>query len=216
MSSLSIDLQNINKAYDKRVVLKEINIKIAKNDYIAIVGKSGSGKSTLMNILGLIEYWDDGIYSFNGTSLVKTEDHWKMRLEKIGFIFQNYNLIPSLTCKENILVPTLYYKGKKQDLDFLAHQLDIFDLLDTSVSVLSGGEKQRVAIARALILNPQIIIADEPTGNLDEENKDIVLKLIDDAHSRGCAVVLITHDANVARRASRVYELKGGYLHEKD
>ena len=216
MSSLIIDLQNISKSYDKRVVLKDIRLEIGKNDYIAIVGKSGSGKSTLMNILGLIEYWDEGVYNFNGKKLVKSVDYWKIRLVEIGFIFQNYNLIPSLTCRENILIPRMYYQDEKENIELLAKQLDIYNLLDTSVNVLSGGEKQRVAIARALVLNPKIIIADEPTGNLDEENKEKVLNLIDDAHRKGCAVVLITHDSTVARRASKVFHLKGGCLYEKD
>jgi ABC-type lipoprotein export system ATPase subunit len=214
MKDFKISLKGIKKAYQKEV-LSGVSLEINRGDFLAVVGKSGSGKSTLMNILGLVEYFDEGEYYFDGTWIDNSVDYAKLRLEKIGLVFQNYNLIPTLTCRENILLPALYASDYAGDFDQLVRRLGIADLINTSVNVLSGGEKQRVAIARALILSPQIIIADEPTGNLDRENKEIVLDLLAGAHDRGCALVIITHDYSVARLAGRILELKGGLLHEK-
>lgn len=214
MKDFHIKLRGIKKSYE-RPILSGIDLDIDSNSFIAITGKSGSGKSTLMNILGLIESFDGGEYLFNDIFINSKKDYPKLRLEKIGFVFQNYNLIPTLTCKENILLPTMYYDKKPKAFQKLAEQLGIQNLLDTSVNVLSGGEKQRVAIARALILNPQIIIADEPTGNLDEENKITVLNLLSQVHKSGCAVVIITHDLSVAQRTEMIFELRKGILYEK-
>lgn len=215
MKEFNIKLNNIKKTYDNRNVLNGVNLEIKDNEFISIIGKSGSGKSTLMNILGLVESWDNGDYLINGTQIIQGRDYSNIRLEKIGFVFQNYNLISTLTCKENIMLPTMYSQGNHIDLDLLANQLDIHYLLNTPVNVLSGGEKQRVAIARALVLSPQVIIADEPTGNLDEENKSIVLNLLSKAHSNGCSIVLITHDLSVAQKSEKMFELRGGCLYEK-
>lgn len=214
MKHLNIELKGVQKAYT-RPVLRNVDLSVRNGDYIAIVGKSGSGKSTLMNILGLVEGFDSGSYAFNGEKIEKGRDYSQLRLNSIGFIFQSYNLIPTLTCRENIQLPLLYSRGGPDNLTELAGLLDIKALLDTSVNVLSGGEKQRVAIARALILDPQLIIADEPTGNLDEENRDVVLNLLSAEREKGRGVVIITHDAAVARRAGRVLELKDGVLNEK-
>ncbi|MDD2269260.1 MAG: ABC transporter ATP-binding protein [Eubacteriales bacterium] len=214
MEDICIDLKDIKKSYT-RTVLSAVNLHIDNNSYIAITGKSGSGKSTLMNILGLVEHFDEGTYIFNDTEINKKKDFSNFRLNSIGFIFQSFNLIPTLTCMENILLPTLYTDKESSILEPLVSLLDIKPLLDTTINVLSGGEKQRVAIARALILNPQLIIADEPTGNLDEENKNIVLNLLDHEHRKGRAVVVITHDMEVAKRSSLIYELKDGVLCEK-
>lgn len=214
MRDLHINLKGIIKSYD-RPILKAIDLEIDSDSFIAIIGKSGSGKSTLMNILGLIETFDEGEYLFNNIAIDNKKDYSSLRLERIGFVFQNYNLIATLTCKENILLPTIYYDKTPKNFQLLTEQLDIQNLLDTSVNVLSGGEKQRVAIARALILDPQIIIADEPTGNLDEENKNIVLELLSKVHKSGCAVVIITHDLSVAQTAKKIFELRNGILYEK-
>lgn len=211
---LLIELSKIHKAFS-RPVLKGIDFQLQPADFIAIVGKSGSGKSTLMNILGLIEHFDSGNYWFDGELITNKLDYHRKRLEKIGFIFQSYNLIPTMTSRENILLPTLYYGAPSPVFEELVERLDIQGLLDTDINVLSGGEKQRVAIARALILQPKIIIADEPTGNLDEENKKIVLNLLQEINSSGCAVVLITHDMAIARQAKTILELRDGLLYEK-
>lgn len=214
MSEFSIKLQKIKKSYSNPVLL-DVNLEINSNSFAAIIGKSGAGKSTLMNILGLIESFDEGKYLFDGVDIDCKKDYSDLRLKKIGFIFQNYNLISTMTCRENILLPTIYCDESNADLDALACKLDIKKLLDTPVNVLSGGEKQRVAIARALILKPKVIIADEPTGNLDEMNKKIVLDLLSRINKNGCAVIIVTHDLTVAEYADKVYELRQGILVER-
>lgn len=214
MNELFVKLINIKKSYSKEVLV-DINLEITNGSYIAIEGKSGSGKSTLMNILGLIEEYDGGEYYFNNTLIRNNRDYSNIRINNIGFIFQSYNLIPKLTCKENILLPTLYTKNSHVDIEELAYDLDIYELLDKNVNVLSGGEKQRIAIARALILNPSLIIADEPTGNLDASNRKIVFELLHKENVKGRGIIMITHDPSTAEQAKTVYRLKGGKLYEK-
>lgn len=213
IKELEIELKNITKAYD-RPVLKDINLTINNDSYITIVGKSGSGKSTLMNILGLIEEYDDGVYTFNGEKIRKGKDYSTIRSESIGFIFQSYNLIPTMTCMENIVLPLQYSKKPIEEFDIVIDLLKIRDLLQKPVVYLSGGERQRVAIARALILNPSLIIADEPTGNLDSGNRDIVLEILANENRKGRAIVMITHDTEIAMNAKNVYTLEEGVLHE--
>lgn len=213
IKDLEIELKNITKAYD-RPVLKDINLTINNDSYITIVGKSGSGKSTLMNILGLIEEYDDGVYTFNGEKIRKGKDYSTIRSESIGFIFQSYNLIPTMTCMENIVLPLQYSKKPIDEFDNVIDLLKIRDLLQKPVVYLSGGERQRVAIARALILNPSLIIADEPTGNLDSGNRDIVLEILANENRKGRAIVMITHDKEIAMNAKNVYTLEEGVLHE--
>lgn len=213
IKDLEIELKNITKAYD-RPVLKDINLMINNDSYITIVGKSGSGKSTLMNILGLIEAYDDGVYTFNGEKIRKGKDYSTIRSESIGFIFQSYNLIPTMTCMENIVLPLQYSKKQIDEFDNVIDLLKIRDLLQKPVVYLSGGERQRVAIARALILNPSLIIADEPTGNLDSGNRDIVLEILANENRKGRAIVMITHDTEIAMNAKNVYTLEEGVLHE--
>ncbi|MBR5949303.1 MAG: ABC transporter ATP-binding protein [Clostridia bacterium] len=216
MNELKIEINHLKKAY-LRPVLTDINLAVDNSSYITIIGKSGSGKSTLLNILGLLESYDSGEYRFNGTLIRNYTDYAKLRLNNIGFIFQSYNLIPTLTCYENILMPTLYSgRGNKGDLDSLVELLDIAPLLSQRVTTLSGGEKQRVAIARSLILDPCLILADEPTGNLDTKNREIIFNLLDHEHKKGRAVILITHDADIAARAETVMELKDGMLEKKN
>lgn len=215
MKDLNVSLKNIKKSYGKKDVLLDINLEITNGSYIAIEGKSGSGKSTLMNIIGLIENYDSGEYYFNNTFIKNSKDYFNIRLENIGFIFQSYNLIPTLSCRENILMPTLYSKSDHVDVDRIAKDLDIYELLDRDVNILSGGEKQRIAIARALILNPSLIIADEPTGNLDASNREIVFELLKKENAKGRGIVMITHDPSTAAQAKTIYTLKGGMLCEK-
>lgn len=213
MDDLKIYLKNIKKSFGARKVLRDVSLEIKNDDYITILGKSGSGKSTLMNILGLVEQFDSGEFIFNHKKIYSGKDYSLLRLNNIGFVFQAYNLIPSLTCKENIELPLLYSK-KKSKVEELAEKLDIYNLLDKRVNVLSGGEKQRVAIARALILDPALIIADEPTGNLDVANRNIVFDLFEKEHQKGRAIVMITHDSDTANQADTVYKLERGVLHE--
>jgi len=203
---------HLQKSY-LRPVLTDVNLHITNDSYITIVGKSGSGKSTLLNILGLVEGYDAGEYVFNGTKILNGIDYSRLRLENIGFIFQSYNLIPTLSCKENILLPTLYNRKKQtQDFDELVELLDIGPLLSQRVTTLSGGEKQRVAIARALILDPCLILADEPTGNLDPKNREMIFHLLRREHEKGRGILMITHDAATAAQADQQFSLVGGKL----
>lgn len=213
MKNIHVQLKHITKSFS-RPVLNDLSLDITNESYYAICGKSGAGKSTLMNILGLIERYDGGEYIFNGDKINPEKDYSSLRLLHIGFIFQSYNLIPALDCRENILLPALYRVCKDTEYDYLVEMLQIQSLLHQKVGTLSGGEKQRVAIARALLLNPELIIADEPTGNLDEYNKQIVLNLLKAEHDKGRAVVLITHDREVAEQAENIYVLENGYLYE--
>lgn len=213
MKELQLELRHLKKSYT-RPVLTDVNLEVTNDSYITIVGKSGSGKSTLLNILGLVEGYDDGEYILNGTRIRNGVDYARLRLENIGFIFQSYNLIPTLSCKENILLPLLYNKRNKvQDFDELVDLLDLEPLLSQRVTTLSGGEKQRVAIARSLILDPCLILADEPTGNLDPKNTELIMNLLRREHEKGRGIILITHDMKVAGSADTVYLLQDGMLH---
>lgn len=211
MNGFEIKLEHIRKSY-LRPVLTDINLALNNQSYTAIVGKSGSGKSTLMNILGLLESFDGGEYLFDGEKILSGKDYNLLRLNKFGFVYQSYNLVPTLTCKENILLPTLYAGKGKENLDYVVQTLDIESLLGAPVPVLSGGEKQRVAIARALILDPELLIADEPTGNLDPVNRQIVFDLFQREHAKGRGIVMITHDAEAASQAETIYRLQDGEL----
>ena len=215
MNELNVKIRGVQKSYNKPV-LTNVNLDITNDSYYAIEGKSGTGKSTFMNILGLIENFDEGEYIFNGVEIKKNKDYSNIRLNNIGFIFQSYNLIPTMTAKENIMLPILYADNACVDIEELASDLDIYDLLDKDVNILSGGEKQRVAIARALVLNPSLIIADEPTGNLDEYNRQLVFELLKKEHNKGRGIVMITHDPSTALQAKKIYRLHQGELYEKD
>ena len=213
MTDLHLELRHIQKSY-LRPVLSDVNLDVTNESYVTIVGKSGSGKSTMLNILGLVEGYDAGEYWFNGKLIRNGIDYARLRLENIGFIFQSYNLIPTLSCKENILLPTLYNRrNKEQSFEELVELLDLGPLLSQRVTTLSGGEKQRVAIARSLILDPCLILADEPTGNLDPKNRDIIMNLLRHEHEKGRGIILITHDMEIAKQADTIYLLEGGKLH---
>ena len=212
MKELELKLEHVQKSYT-RPVLTDINLTVTNDSYVTIVGKSGSGKSTLLNILGMVEGYDSGQYIFNGTRIKNYMDYSRLRLENIGFIFQSYNLIPTLSCKENIMLPTMYNRRNAvQDFDELVDLLDIEPLLSQRVTTLSGGEKQRVAIARSLILDPCLILADEPTGNLDPKNRDLIMKLLRREHEKGRGIILITHDMEIAKESEEIYLLEMGML----
>jgi len=215
MKELKLTLSHIQKSYT-RPVLTDVNLEVTNDSYVTVVGKSGSGKSTLLNILGMVEGYDGGEYILNGTKIRNYMDYARLRLENIGFIFQSYNLIPTLSCKENIMLPTMYNRRNKvQNFDELVELLDIGPLLSQRVATLSGGEKQRVAIARALILDPCLILADEPTGNLDPKNRDLIMGLLRREHEKGRGVILITHDMQIAQEAKTIYLLENGMLNRQ-
>lgn len=208
-------MKNIKKSYDT-IVLNDLSFELDYGEFVSVVGKSGSGKTTFLNILGLLEKYDEGCFEFDKIKIKNEKDYSKLRMERIGFIFQNYNLLPRLSCMENILLPTIYKKdGKFADINSVIDELDIRRLIHRPVEVLSGGEKQRVAIARSLMMNPDLLIADEPTGNLDIENRDMIIDVLKKEHRKGRGIVLITHDPLVANCSQRKLVLMDGKLQEQ-
>ena len=214
METLDLRLSHAQKHYD-RPVLTDINLTMDNSSYIAVLGRSGCGKSTLMNILGLVEERSGGGFTFNGKEIRKGRDYASFRRKHIGFIFQSYHLIPTLTCLENIRMPLLYQGGGSEDRsEEWICRLELEKLLHQRVNTLSGGEKQRVAIARALILEPCLILADEPTGNLDEKSSEIVFRILNEESNRGRGILMITHSAKAAAQAKQILYLREGALHE--
>ena len=201
-------------------MLKGIDLDVAEGEYVSITGTSGSGKSTLLNLLGCLDNTSDGAYLLNGRDVSSFSDDElsKIRNEDIGFIFQSFNLISQLTVFENVQVPLLYGPRSIASTTHLCHEvIESVGLSDRSEhlpSELSGGECQRVAIARALINDPALLLADEPTGNLDTGTSNEVLTLIDELHQQGRSVVMITHDPEVANRSQRRVDLRDGVIVE--
>lgn len=217
-----IHLQNLNKNYylGKQVieVLKEISLDIFKNEYVALMGPSGSGKSTLMNILGCLDTPTSGKYILNGKDVSSTTDNdlAEVRNKEIGFVFQQFNLLPRLTAAENVALP-LVYAGipRKQRLQKAMEVLEKVSLADRShhkPNEMSGGQNQRVAIARALVNDPSIILADEPTGNLDSKTSYEIMDIFGKIHEGGNTVVLVTHEEDIAKYAHRIIRLRDGII----
>jgi putative ABC transport system ATP-binding protein len=217
-----IHLERIFKSYQmgKQAlpVLKGISLDIFKNEYVALMGPSGSGKSTLMNILGCLDTPTSGKYVLNGHDVSTMEDNAlaEVRNKEIGFVFQQFNLLPRLTALENVALPLIYAGvGKKARNEKALHVLDMVGLSDRSThkpNELSGGQSQRVAIARALVNDPAIILADEPTGNLDSKTSHEIMDIFGEIHKRGNTVVLVTHEEDIAAHALRVVRLKDGLV----
>ena len=207
-----IKLSNISKSYDNKLVLDNISLQINQGDFIAIVGKSGSGKTTLLNILGgLIPFM--GEYYFENESIGILKDKSRFRRDNIGYIFQRFYLDNSYSIYENVEVP-LIIKKEKDYKEKILNILDYVGLSDINKSVgkLSGGEAQRVAIARALVTNPKVILADEPTGSLDEYNKKNIMELFKKLNNDGKTIILVTHDLDDASYANRIIEIKDGKI----
>jgi putative ABC transport system ATP-binding protein len=217
-----IHLDKIFKSYQMGKhalpVLKGISLNIFKNEYVALMGPSGSGKSTLMNILGCLDTPTSGTYILNNQDVSKMEDNSlaEVRNKEIGFVFQQFNLLPRLTALENVALPLIYAGvGKKLRNEKAKHVLDMVGLADRSThkpNELSGGQSQRVAIARALVNDPAIILADEPTGNLDSTTSHEIMDIFGDIHKRGNTVVLVTHEEDIAAHALRVVRLRDGIV----
>lgn len=217
-----IHLQNIRKSYylgkQELPVLKGIDADIFKNEYVALMGPSGSGKSTLMNILGCLDSPTSGKYILNGKDVsgMPDNDLAEVRNKEIGFVFQQFNLLPRLTAAENVALPLIYSGiGKKERIDRAMAVLTKVKLDDRShhkPNELSGGQCQRVAIARALINNPSIILADEPTGNLDSKTSYEIMDILGKIHVDGNTVVLVTHEEDISMFAHRVIRLRDGLI----
>jgi len=219
----SLQLKNIEKVYRTGKlavpVLNNVNLEVEKGEMVAIMGPSGSGKSTMMNIIGLLDRPTKGEVFLGEESInleMSDKDLAKLRSEKIGFVFQSFQLLPRLTALHNVLLPSLYRKsGQKDRLKRAQTLLEGFGLGERSShypSELSGGEKQRVAIARALINDPEIILADEPTGNLDTKSGKEVIDALEKLNKEGKTIIIITHDIAVARRCQRVVHILDGQI----
>ncbi|MDD4096404.1 MAG: ABC transporter ATP-binding protein [Oscillospiraceae bacterium] len=210
----------VKKSYDgKKQVLSGLDFSISLGETALIHGTSGCGKSTFLNIVGLLDSYSDGEYTFNGIPIIpkKLNSYYKQRAMDIGFVFQNYSLIDSISVRENILMPYLYNnqyidKTVMINMDKLLEEFNIAELKNTKTSLLSGGERQRVAIIRAMIKNPKLIIADEPTGNLDETNSRLVFNAFKKIAERGTAVVAVTHNKYLSLGLGRTYTLEEGEL----
>lgn len=201
--------------------LKSIDLNIFKNEYVAIMGQSGSGKTTLMNILGCLDTPTEGTYLLNDKDVSKMTDNSlaEVRNKEIGFVFQTFNLLPRMTALENVMLPLVYAGfNKEMRIERAKTALERVGLVDRMThrpNELSGGQRQRVAIARAMVNNPSIILADEPTGNLDSKVSDEIMYLFNDIHQAGNTIILVTHEENIAMYAHRIVRLKDGEI-EKD
>ena len=217
-----IHLEGIRKSYfmgrNELPVLKGISLDIFKNEYVALMGPSGSGKSTLMNIIGCLDSPTAGRYILNGNNVSSMEDNAlaEIRNKEIGFVFQQFNLLPRLTAQENVALPLVYAgMSKKLRTERAKHVLELVSLSDRShhkPNELSGGQCQRVAIARALVNNPSLILADEPTGNLDSTTSEEIMEIFDKIYSEGNTIVLVTHESDIANHARRVVRLRDGMV----
>jgi len=211
-----IEIKNLTKKYDNTFALNNASLRIKKGEFVMIVGKSGSGKSTLLHLLCGIDEPTDGIVKINNTNIfeLNNKDLAFFRRENIGLVFQSYNLLPALTVKENILLPTYISGRKKDNLKDIISILSLEDKLDSMPYELSGGGKQRVAIARALINDPKIILADEPTGNLDSKSSIEIMEYLKKCNKRGKTILMVTHDNELLKYATRIIKIRDGKVVE--
>ena len=213
-----IDITNIKKYYKVGTVivkaLEGVSLKIFENEYVAIMGPSGSGKSTLMNLLGCLDTPTEGQYVLNGTDVSKLEDDRlaEIRNKEIGFVFQTFNLLPRYTALENVMLPLIYAGIGKIERQKMAEQtlanVSLDDRMLHKPNELSGGQRQRVALARALVNNPSIILADEPTGNLDSKTSIDIMNLFEEIYRQGNTIIVVTHEEDIARHARRIVRLR--------
>lgn len=221
MNSLA-KLSQVNKIYHTGKIsfqaLKNIDLQINKGDFTAVIGASGSGKTTLMNIIGLLDRPTSGAYDLDSQDTLKLKDEELaiLRNKKIGFVFQSFNLLPRTTALDNVSLPLIYARIAKTErverAKKILKEVGLGDKLESKPSELSGGQQQRVVIARALVNNPELILADEPTGNLDTKSGQEIMKIFDKLHKLGKTIILITHEANIARHAKRIIRLKDGRI----
>ena len=226
MSAEIIKLTNISKNYriGNNIVkaLRSISLSVNKNEYVALMGPSGSGKSTLMNLLGCLDTPSEGSYVLNNKDISRLSDNELagIRNKEIGFIFQSYNLLPRYTALENVMLPLIYAGLNKTKRGTRANELltnvQLGGRVNHKPNELSGGERQRVAIARAMVNNPSIILADEPTGNLDSKTSVEIMNLFSQIHNDGNTIILVTHDDGIAHYAHRIIKLKDGCIDSDD
>jgi putative ABC transport system ATP-binding protein len=228
MKALSkiVELKNINKFYkvgkEKAHILKSINLNIEKGEFVMIMGKSGSGKTTLLNILGFLDKFDEGEYIFNNQDVTRLNESERSNFRNlnIGFIFQQFNLINTLNIYQNVELPMIYNNkySKQEKKEQIENNLSIVGLLDKIKQKpvqLSGGQQQRVAIARALVNDPEIIFADEPTGSLDSDTGIEIMELLKELNKQGKTIIMVTHDEDLTKYASKVIKLKDGLIMEE-
>lgn len=218
-----LNLQGIYKSYGGTIevpVLKNVSIQVAEGEYVAIMGPSGSGKTTLMNIIGCLDRCTEGTYELDGADIsrISKNELSEVRLKKIGFVFQTFELLPGETAIENVALPLVYAGVPKAEREKAAVEaltkVGLGERVNFKPNQLSGGQKQRVAIARALINHPRILLADEPTGALDQKSGKQVMELFEELNKEGVTIVMITHDAHVASKAKRVIHIIDGMIQE--
>lgn len=217
-----IDIRHISKVYEmgneEVHALRDVSLTIGRNEYIAIMGPSGSGKSTLMNMLGCLDTPSSGTYLFNGDSVseMSDDDLAEIRNREIGFVFQTFNLLPRATALQNVELPLVYAgistQARHDKAEQALHRVGLADRMDHRPNELSGGQRQRVAIARALVTSPSIILADEPTGNLDSKTGQDIMALFNELWQAGNTVILVTHEEDIARHAHRIVRLRDGLI----
>lgn len=222
MSKNVIELRNLRKTYvmgDEQIdAIKNIQLAIAKNEYLALMGPSGSGKSTLMNLIGCLDSPTDGSYLLNDqlVSELSDNDLAEIRNKEIGFVFQTFNLLPRMSALDNVAMPLIYAGMNKERRQEIAleklQQVGLGDRVMHKPNELSGGQRQRVAIARALVNNPAIILADEPTGNLDSKTSEEIMAILDTIHKNGNTIILVTHENDIAKFAHRIVKLRDGMI----
>ncbi len=224
MKEILISLNNVYKIYnvggEEVRALDGIDLKINENEYLAIMGPSGSGKSTLMNMIGCLDTPSSGVYQFEGEMVQEMNDDQlaSIRNRKIGFIFQTFNLLPKATAQHNVEIPLIYGNVRKiKRVNLSKEALDsvgLSDRMQHKPNELSGGQRQRVAIARALVNSPSIILADEPTGNLDSKSGQEIMGILDQLHQKGNTIILVTHEDEIAQHAHRIIRLFDGKITE--
>jgi putative ABC transport system ATP-binding protein len=220
--STIITMSNIRKVYDtgkvKVEALKGIDLEVEAGEFVAIVGPSGSGKSTLMNLLGCLDTPSEGIYQIGGENVggVTRDQLAEIRNRRVGFVFQNFNLLPHISAQENVELPMLFGgvspRERRERAAELLTRVGLGERLDHKPTELSGGQMQRVAIARSLAMNPDIILADEPTGNLDTSSGTDIMSIFNELWQSGRTLLIITHDPALAKRASRIVEIRDGVI----
>jgi putative ABC transport system ATP-binding protein len=220
-----VRMTDISKVYDSSevgtVALKDVDLVVRKGDFLAITGRSGSGKSTLMHIIGLLDTPTSGTYILNGTDVSKfgEDEAAFQRNKEIGFVFQQFNLLPKLTALENVILPAIYAglgkKERAEKANMILTMLGLEEHLNKRPNQMSGGQQQRVAIARALMNDPELILADEPTGNLDTHSGEDVMKALKKLNQEGKTIILITHEHDIASQAQKILHLEDGMLVSK-